>query len=68
MAVSGLIELLNFKDPSVVQYTIFDKRSDPDPINFGENYGGFIFGIWDMENNVSAPLDPAYGALKLQSI
>ena len=45
VAIVGVIDLLNFKDPSIVQYTIFDRRLDELEINFAETYGSFVFGF-----------------------
>ena len=70
VAVVGLIDLINFKDPNIIQYTVFDSRIDPEEINFGQNYGGFIFGIFDGEGEGKADgyskLDPAYGKFVLE--
>ena len=43
--IIGVIDLYNFRDPKIIQYTIFDKRNDETEISFGGNYGGFIIGL-----------------------
>ena len=45
IAVMGVLDLLAYKDPNIVQYTIYDKRNDDSELNLAENKGGFIFAI-----------------------
>ena len=45
VATLGVIDLVNFEDPTITQYKIYDKRQDDQEINFGENYGGFLIGL-----------------------
>ena len=45
----GILDLFAFKDPNIVQYTIYDKRDDDTELNLGENQGGFIFAIGDLQ-------------------
>ena len=45
VAVIGIIDLLNYKDPNITQYRIFDKRNDDQELNMAENNGSFLIGI-----------------------
>ena len=60
VAATGVIDLFNYKDPSITQYKIYDKRQDDQEINFGENYGGFLFGLLNADDEFEK-LDPKYG-------
>ena len=45
VAVIGVIDLYNFKDPNITQYRIFDKRNDNKDMNMAENHTFFMIGI-----------------------
>ena len=64
VTILGVIDLFNYKDPNITQYRIFDKRTDGNILNFEENYGGFFFGVPDL-NDKNIPLDPRYGQFSL---
>lgn len=66
VALIGIIDLFNYKDPNIIQYTIFDKRTDPAEINFGDNYGSFVFGFKNGLNYEA--LDPRYGHIEMRLI
>ena len=68
VAVIGLIDLFNFKDPKITQYRVFDKRNDDHELNLGENYGGFLIGIQDLDSHLYQPIDPKYGSLTLSQV
>ena len=59
----GVVDLFNYKDPSITQYKIYDKRLDGTELNFGENYGGFLFGIQNA-NEAFETLDPMFGRIE----
>ena len=63
----GVIDLYNYKDPNITQYTIFDKRIDDKEINFAGNYGGFAFSLGQPGNNYH-PLDATLGSFHLKYI
>ena len=60
MAIEGLLSLTSTKVPSIHQYSVFDKRNDDKEFNFGENYGGFLFGLYDGGIFSQIPIDPRY--------
>ena len=64
VAVVGVIDLYNHKDPNITQYTIFDKRTDGEEINFAESYGGFAFSFGDHTDNYFA-LNATFGSVQL---
>ena len=67
VTILGVIDLFNYRDPNITQYSIFDKRTDGAEINFGQNYGGFIFTIQGLQET-NAPIDPEMGYFSLKLI
>ena len=59
VAVISILDLLDYRDPNVTQYNIYDKRSDGTEINFGENNGKFLLGISSYRGII--PLEAKYG-------
>ena len=45
VAVMGVIDLFNYKDPNITQYKIYDKRNDNREFNYGELHGAFLFAF-----------------------
>ena len=60
VAIEGLLSLTSTKVPSIHQYSVFDKRNDDKEFNFGESYGGFLFGLYDGGIFRQIPIDPRY--------
>ena len=66
VAVIGVIDLFNYKDPNIIQYTVYDRRSEQEDINFGENYGSFYFGLLDLDTGgLNVPFDFSKGTMEL---
>ena len=40
-----MIDLVNYKDPNITQYRIFDKRNDDQELNMAENNGSFLIDL-----------------------
>ena len=64
VTIIGVFDLFNYREPKITQYTIFDKRNDGKEINFGENYGSFVFGLHDLFDKFQ-PIDARYGYFEL---
>ena len=45
--LTSTINLLDYKNPQITQYQIYDSRSDGKEINFGDSYGDVIFGFFN---------------------
>ena len=60
VVIEGLLNLITTKVPSIQQYSVFDKRTDDKEFNFGESYGGFLFGLYDGGVIRQIPIDSRY--------
>ena len=49
----GVLDLFAFKDPNIIQYTIYDKRNDDTVLSLGEHKGGFIFAFSSFTTSFS---------------
>ena len=68
MAIEGLLDMIATKVPSIQQYSIFDKRNDDKEFNFGENYGGFLFGLYNGGVFRQIAIDPRYLSVSIRQI
>ena len=59
VAIISILDLLDYRDPNITQYKIYDKRTDGTEINFGENNGNFLLGIGKYSSII--PLEAQYG-------
>ena len=41
----SLIDIYEYQNPQITQYTIFEKREDSNDLNFGQMLGNIIFGF-----------------------
>ena len=48
ISVMGFLDLKNYEDLNIIQYDIYEKQNDDVEVNFGENGGGFLFGILNI--------------------
>ena len=60
----SLIDVLQYKNPQISQYTIYSHRNDMETINFGETYGNIAFGFL-RDDNTFPELDPSIGTFSL---
>ena len=63
----SLIDALEYQDPQITQYTIFNPRIDGTEYNFGEMYGGLSFGFVDQRNFGFPKLDTRIGRFMLDN-
>ena len=68
--VTGVLSLMNYSDPQITQYKIFDNRSDGREINLGESYGNVLLGWFDMTTSrpTFLPPDPRFCTFEMQVI
>ena len=48
----AFLELTGYKDPKIIQYTVYDPRVSGDEINLGESHGAFMFGLQDKNTAI----------------
>lgn len=65
--VMGTLELLDFQNPTVSQYTVYDDRIDSPEVNLGEALGDLFFGFVDNKSN-SFVLDRKVATIKMQAV
>ena len=53
-AINGTIDLINYEDPQITQYDIFETRRDGDEVNLGEAKANVAF-VW--YNRITARAD-----------
>ena len=41
--VTGVMDLVKYKNPQITQYVIYDDRSDDSEVTLGESYGDIIW-------------------------
>ena len=63
----SLIDIYEYRDPQITQFTIYDKRQNEAEINFGEAFGSIAFGFQNPKNLSFIELDPRYGTLTLDT-
>ena len=60
---TSLLDLREYKDPQITQYTIYDPRITDDQVNLADSRGTFIFSVFDQNGNVVKP-DPRMFSLE----
>ena len=48
ISIMGVLDLKNYEDLNIIQYDVLEKQNDDVEVNFGENGGGFLFGILNI--------------------
>ena len=47
-ALIGVLELLDYKNPTISQYRVYDSRNEGKEVNLGEAYGWPMFAIINL--------------------
>lgn len=66
--LTGLISLINYKNPSISQFTVLDSRDKNQEVNMDESYGEFAFGFIDFSTSSFVPCDPTICSLQMQVV
>ena len=54
----SLIEIFEFKNPQITQFTLYDKRQSAAKFNFAETYGSIAFGFQNPQSLEFVKVDP----------
>ena len=49
IGILSLIDLVRYKDPKIVEYTVYENREDDEEFNFSELHGNAIFSIFNSK-------------------
>ena len=66
--VTSVIDLIDYKNPQITQYQIYDNRSDGRELNFKESYGDIIFGFYSARDGGFIAPDPSICTLELNLV
>ena len=66
-SMMSVLGALDFQDPKITQYTIFNARDDGTKYNFGELYGSFTFGFVSQTKFGFPEPDPRIGYWMLEN-
>ena len=66
--LTGVLSLLNYENPQITQYIIYDGRSDNKTVSMDESHGEIIFGFLSVPTNRFIPIDPTIATLQVQSV
>ena len=64
----GVLELLDYKNPQVSQFRIYDNRSEGEEINLGKGNAFLMFGILNPLTVTFVEPDPRIASIKMQVI
>ena len=66
--LTGVISLLNYENPQIQQYSVFDSRNDNVTVNMDDSYGEIAFGFIDLQASRFVPPDPTICSLLVQTV
>ena len=61
IGILSLIDLVRYKDPKVVEYTVYENREDDEEFNFSELHGNMVFSLFNSKTGKNEQLDPRFG-------
>ena len=56
--LTGVLSLLNYDNPQITQYVVYDNRNDNMTVNMDESHGEIMYGFLDLLTNKFIPIDP----------
>ena len=64
----AVFELLDYKNPQINQFRVFNNRSDGEEINLGEANAFFVFGFFNPMTNRFDVADPSIASIKMEVV
>jgi len=62
--VTGTINLMDYKNPQITQYQIYDSRSDGREVNLGKSHGDLFFGFFNEITRSYEEPDPRVASFR----
>ena len=66
--VTAVLELLDYKNPQINQFRVFNNRNEGIEIILGEAYTFIMFGILNPNTNSSVPVDLRVATIKMEVV
>ena len=66
--LTSTINLIDYKNPQITQYQVYDSRSDGREVNLGESHGDLLFGFFNVVTRTYEEPDPRIASFRVQLI